>query len=485
MSIHTNDVLVNNFTAYKAVFKFSELVDHNGDSLGLEDYTVYLRCDETSLIKKIQSLDFNMSDGNNSVNMLGIAISNTARLSIFDLYGTLDPDNSNSDYNGVLLEGIKVLLYIADSIDSTKTEGTDEYWIWKDYGIWYTTAFEAELSDGGFNPVSVTLQDEINVLGNKEIDFDTDIDEFVNGTIGSSSIVELMETVFKAIGLTEDDYVIDDSFSSASVNYGVINGTLFRDFLNNVCQLLMARAIVKHDGKLYIEPALEASGTETWVIDGQNTLKSTLAPNAIYESVIVKYYNVSDCQVESLIKTKKDIGNGGTIFSLEFYKTAMNIESVNIYFNNTERTLGNLVDIAWRGWQNGINIYTASGSALPDATVEIFGLTAKKEPRNSAKAIINSDVVTSSSKVFYFDSKQILTDAQANALAVSIASYMKSMMYKKQMSGTVYTPMMQIGDKVTVQNCGDTYDGDYRLVGLDISISDGYVSNLTLLKIAS
>lgn len=466
------NLIYSNNTKYKAVFKFSEVLT------GKEDYTVMYSPNAES-VKFITRIQMNKSDGNTNVNLLGVAIGDTACLEILDVNSKLDPDNSDSPYYNCLVDGIPVDMFIDDGNG------------WEDFGKWYTTSFDAEFSDGGYIPVSVGLQDKLNIYGNTEIDFKSDA---ASGLIFAGIDAKtLIENVCKAIGISASDVDVDSEFSSIDTYgvFGVASGTLFRDFLNKICQSLMARANIDKHGVLHVTKwnTVNSGTSNTWSIDGYlspiSGLSSSLQSAAMYESVVARYYNVADCDIVQLAsKVVKVTGDSSKdIFSLEFGNTTMSIENV-LVTNNNRTSSAKINNVSWSGWNSGINVYIDASEAIEDVSIKVFGLSATKEAEETDGVSIEGTVRTMSSKVFYFDTNKIMTSEKATALASAIATYMSSMKYKKRLADNVYNPKIEVGDTVVLTNCTASYNGTYKVTDVNISIEEQYNCNLGLLKIS-
>lgn len=492
MAVHTDDILWKPSTAYKLVIKFSGLKDSDGISLGLSDYTVYMKSDYDPN-KFIADLSIDMTDGDTDVIPLGITVSNTANLKVYDTSRALDIDYADSPYIGALIQGIKCYMYISDELNSNYQPGDDRYHVWKNYGTWYTVGFSGSFAEGGFDAVNIQLEDRINVLGTKEIKFED------NSALSFAGInvIELLENVFAAMGVTTNEYSIDSRLEGFTMQYGVVSGTLFRDFLNNVCQLMLARAIIGVDGVIRIEPALMSSGDE-WVIEGQNEMSSETNANSLYNSVVVDYYDIKDCEYDRILTVNKDLKydhttiseySGENVFSLQFNGSALAICGVQIYKNyyvseDVPDTQGKVTDIKWAGWQSGITIQAYVDNDIEDATIKVDGIVATKEARESDKYLIDSGIQSEATMVYHFDTKQLMLKADADAYAARVAEYCKGMRNTKHMSGTVYSPFMSIGDRITIQNSGSAYNGTYRLTGISIQTGESYNLDMTLVKIA-
>lgn len=491
MAIHTTDTIQNFFTSYKLVIKFSELTDTSGTSLGLDDYVVYMLDGFVDNTRFIGDIKTDLSIGNDDVAVLGVAESSTAMVQVYDYDGTLNPDNSDSVYNGYLLNGIRAELYKATEVNSSETPGTDAYYQWQAYGEWYTTGFNAELSDGSYAPVQLSFEDRMNNLGAKSLDFTAEQSFGFSGLSGA----ELLARIFEFAGLSENDYVIHidpnkDNFSG----WGVKPGDLVRDIINRVCQATLTRCYFRMDGKLYVEEIDYITGRDIWQVDGMNALTSNIGQNVIYNDACVKYYIPSDFKFDELCNEEVDLVTGDNNISLFFNGSAMSIDDIRAFVsvenanedsNNTGYAGDGEFNITeWSGWEKGVNIKVYSTANIPKVTLVIYGHVVDGEPRRSAKQLVNEDVATWSSMTFEFDSLGTMSSSAANTLAANIASAIRKLTVKKAMHDTAYSIDMQIGDVLQIQNCGTSFDGYYKISRLSMETGETYSLSLEFMPVS-
>lgn len=492
MSTHTTDVYWRPGTVYKTVFKFSELRDGNGTLLGLEDFTAYSsNCVDG--YSNIIELTVDRTDGDTSDVPLGIVESSTANVQIYDIQRRLDLDYAGSPYKSALIQGIKVYMYIATKAYRDETPGTDSYYKWEDYGTWYTTGFSGSFSDGGFDVVNVQLEDRVNVLGVKEIEFsDNDALQFAG-----INMIDLLKNVFATMGVGTDEYEIDSNLQDINLQYGIMSGTRFRDFLNNVCQMLIAKVRIDVHGILHVEPALKA-GSEVWELELQNEMTSTTNSNSLYNSVVVDYYGISDCSYDRITSATQDLkfdtsiitpDSGKNVISLPFTNTAMSVCGVTVGKSTYADEMGlygtaNVESIKWGAWQDGITMEIYVDGEIKDASIKVDGIVASKEPRKSRAYLIDEGVQSEATMVYHFDSKQMISSESADTLASYIATYMKKMRNTKSMSGTVYTPLMSVGDTIKIVNSTSAYNGIYRLTAINMRTGSDYSLGITIIKLS-
>lgn len=492
--------LFNPETVFKAVFKFSELVT-NGEthvSKGLSDFVAYAGSSGMTNNAIVSNFDFNFIDSNCDVNLLGISQSSTACISVYDIGNSLNPGNTSSPYYGCLLDGVHVEIYIADETDDNYDIGDDRHFVWEPYGNWYTTNFEAALGDSGMEPVRVSLQDRMNIIGGMEVVFEDGEQEALAGLTGVAILRAVLNNVkwwnsstMQYEHLVENvDYVIliedtDDIF-------GITKGSLVRDIINNVCQTLLARAYVRYDGKLYIEPFNYVHIENEWQVAGQNSLVSSLTGNNIYSDICIKYYGKG--QLESAVIASQeldDMSSDDLVVDkfVSFSRNVASIDSVDIAYNvdpENENPEELMIDsIYYRGWSKGANVRinlkeSESAYTIKGARLVMKGMVPSGEAKESSHYNIDEDTKTATSMTLYYNTNQILSDEVANLLAQKIAGYIKTEIYRKSISGAIYTLKMCVGDKFTLTDVGSTFNGIYRITAISISIGEAYSVNLTL-----
>lgn len=490
-------------TVFKVVIKFSELVTNGSTpvSKGLSDFVAYAGSSGMSNYAVVSDFNFDFIDSNCDVNMLGVSQSSTACISIYDIYNRLNPGNSSSPYYGCLLDGVHVEIYISDEVDENYDIGDDRHFVWTKYCDWYTTNFEAELGDGGMMPVRISLQDRLNIIGGMEVTFEDGEQEALAGLTGVAILRAVLNNVkwwntslMQYVNLVENtDYVIliedtDDIF-------GITKGSLVREVINNVCQTLLARAYIRHDGKIYIESFDHAHTSNTWQITGQNSLVSSLTGNNIYSDVCVKYYKKNQLK-SSVIASQEidDMSSEDTTVDMfvSFSRNVASIDTADVMYNvdpENENPESLMIDsIYYKGWNRGANVRinlkeSETPYTIKEASLVMTGMVADGEPKESNHYNINTDTKTVTSMTLYYNANQILDDADANVLAQRIASYMKTEIYRKTISGTWYTMKMCVGDELIITGAGSTFNGTYRITAMSISIGDTYSANLTLTPI--
>lgn len=437
------------------------------------DYTVYTdnsyapqaQQDSMNLLKQI---DFSLSQGNARVNPLGIAVSNSISMQIYDADDSLSPINLNSPYYGKVVNGIEIDIEI--SYDGVT---------WDKYGVYFATNWSGNYEEGAHGFTSVSAEDRITTLGNE------DLPELP--VTQNLPAVDLIDAVMQGLGLTKNtDYSIDSQLDE-TVSYGIVQGGKVRDALNNICQLLFARVIVSRTGMIRFVPALSPyDGCNEIVLTETDTggqLSNHNTSNINYNKVVVHYLEEGEASRQVLFSDNSHVLADGTnqINDIKFRFKAMSVEQVQVLFDDTPAH-ALISDIKFRAFQSGINLtIEVEDGPIPSCVITGEGLTV-----STYRKELSADIGGSSVKgglVYNFDTQQMMTTAQAQSLLTSLVSYIQAISKNIGMSGAVLTPKLYVGDKVTIQGTDTIYDGDYKITDMNISFGENYEMDFNMIRI--
>lgn len=481
------NIYQDGFTAYKLVIKFSELTNRSGESLGLSDYTVVSRPDIENSEKWLASQQFDFICGNDDVETIGMAESSTALMDVFDWNGTLNPDNDNSPYYGYLINGVHAIFYKSSGIVPGSEPGDENRYYWSAYGDWYTTAFNAELSDGSFAPVHISFEDRLNTIGAKHIEFEAEEAAGYSGLTADA----LLAAVFTNAGLTSDDYYISiDSSITYYTGFTAKNGELVRDVVNRICQLTCSRCYVRPDlRRVIVEPVLSCIYGNSVQLEGMTALTSSLRAAAMYDSVKVTYYKKASKIPVRVGATSADLVTGSNVVNIDFDEPVVGIDNIRVYSQQAdedEEATSNSVSVnlqSWFGWEGGVTVNVgAYGGDVSDVNFEVIGRVATD--KKSKTVNINNNVKTESSLTYEYDSGLIMSKADATATANRLAGIIKSLSVVKAINDTYYTMSILPGDCVVVVNATPSFDGTYKVNRTSIVNGEGYNMTIELIKIA-
>lgn len=429
-------------------------------------YTVYTYVDEQVNGNFIKQINFSLREGNSSVNPLGIATSNNISLQIYDANDYLSPLNTESPYYSKLVNGVEIDLYI--SYDGENYEP---------YGIYYTTNWDGEFSEGWHGLVNISAEDKLNTIGNYKL---PEVPAYEN--IQASDLIGL---VLQGVGMTTAEYSVDPSIDKV-LNYGIASGDKVRDFMNNISQLLFARVIIDRMGVLRFVPALGFYATSNDIIiypqyTGSFVNKNTT--NINYNKITVKYLELGETTREELFNDNSHVLEDGEniISDINFSNRALNIEQVKVLYEPTENG-ASIASMSYQGYQNGIqlSINVVNG---PINKVRLIGegLAASTVERTVSMDVDNSSVIGGTT--FEFDTKQMMNQESASFLANDLRVYLIKISKNVVMKDTVLTPKLYIGDRVRIDGSGTLfYGGAYKVIGIELSMGEDYNMTVTMIR---
>lgn len=415
----------------------------------------------------IKSLNISLSEGNNSVNPLGINSSSGIDIEIYDNDDYLSPGNVQSPYYGRTVNGVRIELYI--SYDGTT---------WDSFGVYFATSWSGTYSEGWHGLVSISAEDILNTLGNY------DLPELP--AYGGISSKALIRNIMNKLGFSSDEYVIDSSIDK-QLMYGITPGNKVRDFINNICQLIFARVIIDRAGRICFVPALS-------VYENYNELDVTAEftgsflnknnSNINYNKISVKYLEGGESDRGIIFKdsTHSLVSGENIIKDINFMHRALSIEQVLVKYDETS-TGADILSLDYRGYQNGIQLYIDVSADIPVCEIIGEGIVISTTDRYSEVAIDNASVIGGTT--FTLDTKQMMSKSEAAELASGLKTYISTVNRNIIMKGTALTPRLYVGDKINITESGTMYDGVYKVVALNISIAEDYSLDATLIRLSA
>lgn len=431
-------------------------------------YVVYSDLDYADSENFIKEISFNLNEGNNNVNPLGVNTSNSISMQIYDACDNLSPANKNSKYYGKVVNGVEIDLFISyDGIN------------WEPYGVYYATSWSGSYSDGSHNLVSVGADDKLNTIGNYDL---PDLPAYGNIQAGN-----LLCNIMNALGINSSEYSIDPAINK-EIPWGLTPGNKVRDAFNNICQLLFARVIIDRDGIIRFVPALGVytTGNEI-IIDGSSGYTGSLSNknnnNINYNKISLKYLEAGDITRKVIFSDNShSLAEGNNIITdINFQHRALSIEQVKVLYNINESNAA--IDyLGYKGYQNGIQIEcNVTGGSINECQIIGEGLAVSTTDRYVNVDIKNATVIGGCT--FEFDTKQMMSKTYAQNLAEALKSYLSVISRNIIMENTVLTPKLYIGDKMVIKDTGTMYDGEYKVIGLNISMGENYNLDVTLIRL--
>lgn len=431
-------------------------------------YTVYNRPDLSPEGAFIKEIKFRFSEGNNKVNPLGVATSNTAALQIYDPLDRLSPINDKSPYFGYIVNGIEIDLSIA--YDGTNFEP---------YGTYYTTSWSGSFSEGWHGLVAINTEDILNTVGNSPLPA---VEVFNNKKV--EDIVAFVLSQLKIGGL---QFSIDDSLNQV-IPYFVVNGSKVRDFLNNLCQYLLARVVVDRSGVLNFLPALGfMPNYKTITFDGELSATGTLSNkntnNINYNNIRVKYLEAGDILREQLFSVQNQdlIVGENTLSDIALRYQAISYEVLYLSYDNTDKE-PDIKELDFEGSQQGVIVKAeVTGGGITGANIKASGLIVSTTEKEVNQAIPNTSIVGGTT--FEFNTRQMMIEAVAKLIAQALVTYIQTISRVVDMKNTPLTPELYTGDQLIIKNTGTIYDGVYKITDIDLTFSESYNMSLSLVRL--
>lgn len=427
---------------------------------------------DNSKNKFIKSVSISAHDGNNNVNPLGVMSSDRVTIVCYDSNCLLSPSNVNGQYYGQLNNGQKLELYLVDP-SSNNLNGTL-------YGTYYTTSFNDNYTDGAHDITTIVAEDFLNIIGNAEV---PELQVYANITI-----YDLLTAVFS--GLRNNGYPINlitfDPAVDTSYKWGVLPGTKVRDLLNSICQRTFARVQAGANNSLYFVPALDINDTHNTVTlgpDELSSLKNMTSSNVNFSKISVEYYKYGADEKKALYNKSELSFNIGhvTYGDIKFSDLVTCITNVALNFEDENASI--IIDnFVYQAYQDGMVIqFDVSGANIEDCEIYVEGYVA-----NTEKIKQSIDIDTGSRlglQEYVFECKMQLTDAEALQLCNDIKDYMDIIVNKIQITDSIITPELKLGDEVIINNTGTLYDGTYRVIEEQIDFNETYKNEITLLRV--
>jgi hypothetical protein len=472
-------------------------------------YVVYMGEDATD-DKYINGLLKNGNDAELAGNPLGIITSGDITLYIMDAYNRLMKSNDDSPYYGYMGYGVEIQLEI--SYDDGVT--------YVDYGTYYSTGWDTDISDGYNDMTEITASDRLQYIGMQDIP--------KLPAYSGITAKELLVNLFTALGFQAGEYYIDPSLN-LDIKFGITVGSKVRDVLNQIAQVLIARIRFNRYGVLEVIQAYptwitgstaptNAQGADgnryfdtttkyvyiknngVWSRDMDvvyiddivlSKLKSKHNTAMIYNQVEVQYIQLGNSAVNTLLRVSGITLKTGVndFYGLKFNGKTLDIEDV--YFE-TAYTIKNgsgadevvsLTNISYQGYQDGADVHVTNNTSVP----VVCNLVIEGRLLDTITASESSNIIQANKKIS--NKLTIKTDVvQDSATAKSIANNIANYMSKSGVVNTMDTIMTEKaveGDTVIVDLSDNTakLNGVHRLLNYNATHGINYNKYVTLLKV--
>lgn len=442
-----------NSDVFKAVLEF----DNGGTYTAISD--------NFSESHVLSGLDVTESSAITSGNPTGILEPNYCNLRIIDFTNSLLSTNTSSPYYGYMRNGVKVNLYV--SYDGGEFEP---------FGVYYTDDWSSEKSNGGYSEVSLSCVDNLEYIGNKELP--------ALPAYSGVNVVDMIKNILTGIGLSEDEFHIDESLSLTMI-YAVTKSTTVREALNSISQALLARIYTDRSGVIQIVPALPTK-----------EIKYKL--NDLYiESFNVKHNKISQYNKVKLLYNKVDNRPADTILELnnvllspglnEFKNLQINsnILSIDGVFVSAEAdevsNLDKIEFINYTAYQGGIDIFIFSNKTEDFyANLEVIGRITGITDAYVESEIKGTDVKVANTLTL---ENPVIQDVNvAQNYVNNVALYLQSMEQEVVFSGSL-SSCLGVQDYIQIESDDKTVAGTYLITQINMVEGEAYSVSVTAVKI--
>lgn len=444
-------IWTNNET-YKAILEFD-----NG--------TTYTAISDNSESHVLSGFDITESSAITSGNPTGILEPNYANLRIIDFSNALLSTNRGSSHYGYMRNGVKCSLYV--SYDGGEYEP---------FGVYYTEDWQSEKSNGGYSEVSLSCVDNLEYIGNKELP--------ALPAYSGVNVIDMLRNIFLGIGLTEDEFHIDDSLSLTMI-YAVTKSTTVREALNSISQALLARIYTDRSGVIQVVPAIPTQVVK-YTLDDLYIESFNVQHNRIsqYNKVKLLYNKVDNRPADTILELNNVLLTAG-LNELKNLQINNNILSIDGVFVTTEAddvsNLDKIEYIDYTAYQGGIDISIFSNKTEDFyVNIEVIGRITGITDAYVESVITGTDAKIANTLTL---ENPVIQDVNAAQNYVNnVALYLSSMSQQVVFSGSLCS-MLGVQDYIEITSEDSSVAGIYLITQLNIVEGEAYELTATAVKI--
>jgi hypothetical protein len=487
-----------------------------------EEYVVYMGKDPEYTIDAngayvpqvdedfIKAFRINESESETSGNPVGIIMSNTCNLSIFNYNNELMISNASSKFYGYMRNGVELKFEIT----------YDDGLTYKPYGVYYVTDWSTDWN-GGANDVTVIMGADklqyISCMSIPKLPAYSGINIqtlLINLFVAIDKITRNNSTGAEISGVSiptsdignDGDYYINtsevgiyikdtgvwqliyfiDSRLNLSMNFGITVGSQIKEVLNSIAQALLAKIIVDRSGVIRVISSLYTYGNIFVLndddLDGKWQVKHN--PNNIYNKAVINYKQMGQNQVDTLLEQYGfTLKQGVNQFNgLKFYGKALDVE--NVYFETAEASNGIdviLTELKYQAYQDGIDVSVTSNIQVENCNLIVEGRLINSIEASEETIIPGADIKVSNPLPLVTDVIQNQEDAKQYANNVS--DYL-SKTSNIIVLNTLLTPEATIGDTLIANTPAQELIGTYKIINNQCDHGGGYSKILEVFKIS-
>ena len=222
---------------------------------------------------------------------IGLVSSNTFEMLLDNSERLFSPNNEESPYYNKLLPNIQVKPFLGLEVGLDEEEEPIIEYI--PLGVFYT---EDWIAPGAALHASVMCHDATTVLFNRSTP--------QLPVVENISFYNLFKTIFTAIGLTEEDYIIDERLKELTAMYGWFENVSLLNTLQKLAQGACCSIFIGRDEKVNVVSYFTTFEPSTVLEDSDQLVVSDMPQKYldVYSKVIVRYNMPQLTQQEQILQ---------------------------------------------------------------------------------------------------------------------------------------------------------------------------------------
>lgn len=436
-------------------------------TMKFDNGTEYIAITDNTTDNILEAIHIVENESNNNGNPLGVMSSNSINFSIYDARGVLIQSNTSSPYYGYMRNGVLCLV-----------EWRDNSGVYHPLGTYYTNSWNTTREDGGYKTIELSAQDKLNYIGNLNI---PELPAFA-----SIQIRELIRSIFIAIGLSESDYIIDETLN-LELTFSIARGAKLRDTLNNIAQALIARITINRLGVIEVKPAFPTQPADIDELDSEYIISESLAQNQYtnYSAVQLSYYELG-IQNSVTLATVNDIvvvPGENSFDNIKLNNQVQGIDLVTFEYTVTPENYNNAInDINYTGYQGGISVKI--NSSLTDNVIGTIIVEGRET--GDSEVILSRDILGADRKVaniLMLNSDYIQNRVDANNYLDKVVKYIETLRGTANIT-SILSMEVNTGKYVSLNSDNPALDGVYYIQGINIDFEEGFNLNIEAVKVS-
>lgn len=289
-----------------------------------------------------------------SIGPLGVVSANELTLTLDNSERKFTPNNEESEYYGEMKPGVKIELFTQLVLPDESVEEVP-------MGTYFIVDWR---SPSGSLQATITALDRVHKIGERPL---PQIPTLLNTTIG-----EMFERLFKAVGLSEEEYIIDSALN-IPIKIGWYRKGRVKDALQGLCEAGVCSIVCDRQNRFLVKSFYESSASvatladDTQIFESENPLMFTKT----YDGVRMRFNTPTITRKEILLDIRDlEIPSGETLIEdIEFSSgPAAMLTSVKLLETNNST----ISKITTGTWGCSIEVNNTSGPETGRLVVEGF-----------------------------------------------------------------------------------------------------------------